>query len=133
MTVTQVIALAMQLGWAHPQAEAVARYAWNATHLGRTFSLDAALDPCASSWRGEGLVDATGILRGELHRFATVPGEPVARAPTPRAISGACVPAKDQLAFLKDAFARHYPECSILFDRGDLGALQRCWGNGRGH
>ena len=127
----QVIALAMQLGWAHPQAEAIAHYAWRATHLDRTYSLDSPLDPCAKSVLGEGLVDATGTLRGELHRFATTPGEPT-RTPRSQPIApGSCVPAEVQLAFLKEAFARHYPACSAMFDAGDLGALQRCWGDGR--
>jgi hypothetical protein len=125
--VSQVIALAMMTGWPAPQAVAIGHYAWRATHLDRHFSFSSPVDPCAHSRLGEGLVDVTANLRGELHRFAA------ASAIDPRARpDSSCVPAEAQLAYLRAAFPKHYPQCAAQFDKGDLGALQRCWGDGHG-
>jgi hypothetical protein len=71
------------------------------------------------------LVDATRELRGELHRVASL---------TMQAGAGSretCIPAEVQIAFLKEAFPRHYPACAARFVAGDLAAFQRCWGEGK--
>ena len=125
----QVIALALQLGYAPPQAMAIGHYAWQAAHLDRHFTLSSPLDPCAKSRLGEGIVDVVGNLRGDLHRFATTPGDRIA-GPPPQAPHNACIPAEVQLRFLKEAFPLHYPACAAKFAAGDLGALERCWGRG---
>lgn len=104
------LATLLALYWPPPQAAAVHAYMVQAT--------GPKLDVCANTSTGEGLGDLTGKLRGELHRFARVP-------------RNRCVPAELQVAFLAHAFPKHYPVCARKFTAGDLGALQRCWGEGR--
>ncbi len=119
MTATLLIALLLQV-YPAPQADAIHHYMWRATGGDRTRAhwRHSPLDPCAKSRLGEGLVDVTGRLRGELHRFARVRG---------------CVAPAVQVRFLLEAFPRHYPNCARRFMAGDLGAFQRCWGEGRGN
>jgi hypothetical protein len=96
--------------WPAPQAAEIHRYMVDAT--GKQ------LDHCARSRTGEGLVDATGALRRELHEFSGLPAT-------------TCVPAADQVRYLAVAFPRHYPKCALRFAAGDLAAFRRCWGWGR--
>lgn len=123
-TVAAAVALLVGVGYAPPQAAAIGHFMWRAAHLGRSYSSAALIDPCARSALGEGLVDVTGILRGELHRFASDPDV------GNRSLTS-CVPAAVQIAWLAQAFPRHYPTCAARFAAGDLAAFDRCWGKGR--
>ena len=129
MTVATALLMLAQAGFAEPQAHEIARYFARATNGPGAVAAETILDPCANSRLGEGLVDVTGTLRGELRRFATGFGMQ-SRAPAHPSVS--CVPAEVQIAFLAYAFPLHYPECAARFEAGDLSAFQRCWGEGRG-
>lgn len=60
-------------------------------------------------------------------------GVPTTTQFSPEAVAGSrkvCIPAQVQLAFLKEAFAQHYPACFKRFEGGDMEAVDRCWGKG---
>ena len=116
-TVATVIALAIAAGFAPPQAEAISHFAYTATHLGTHYSFDAELDECASSWRGEGLVDATGGLRKRLHADTGYAG---------------CVPAAVQIEWLARTWPALCPHSANLFNAGKLDEFRSAWGRGVG-
>lgn len=129
MTAAALSLMLLSAGFQQPQADTIHAFMCRATCGDRNpaHRLTADLNPCANSRYGEGLVDVTRTLRGELHRFASL---------TVQAVAGSregCIPAEVQIAFLKEAFPRHYPNCAKRFDAGDLAAFQRCWGAGRGN
>jgi hypothetical protein len=110
MTAPVLIALLVAAGFGEPQAKAITVY--SVSQSGEQ------LDPCATSWMGDGLFGLTQQLRRDLHREAGTRG---------------CVPAKQQVAFVARAFAEHYPNCAARFARGDLHAFGRCFGLGIGN
>ncbi len=109
MTAPSLVALLLAAGFAEPQAHAITTYAHSQS--------GEQLDPCATSWMGDGLFGVTRQLRRELHREAG---------------TGGCVPPEQQVQFLARAWPEHYPQCSARFAAGDLAAFQRCWGLGFG-
>jgi len=112
MTAPALIALLIGAGFAQPQAQAIAVYSRSQSGLDRTD-----MDPCASSWMGEGLFGLTQRLRYDLHREAGTPG---------------CVPAAEQVSFVARAWPHYYPHCAARFAAGDLHAFERCFGRGEG-
>ena len=110
MTSPALVALLLAAGFAEPQARAIVEY--SATQAGEQ------LDPCATSWMGDGLFGLTRELRRDLHREAGTHG---------------CVSPEQQVNFAARAFPEHYPNCAARFSRGDLGAFSRCFGLGRGN
>lgn len=137
MTAAALSLMLLTAGYPPAQADAVHAFMCRATCSDRNpaHRLTADLNPCANSRLGEGLVDATRGLRRELHRYAagiaSGPVSAVRRAERPNA--GSCVPPEIQIAFLKEAFPRHYPRAAARFAAGDLSAFQSAWGNGRGN
>lgn len=122
------IAMLVGSGFGERQAAAIARFSAVESSPERgAFHLSMPLDPCAHSWRGEGLLGVTQRLRWELHEFAGAADLDHLTFDVPR---GACVSASMQAAYLAQAFPRHYPVCAAEFARGDLGAFKRCWGEG---
>ncbi len=109
MTSPALIALLVAAGFAEPQARAITIY--SASQAGEQ------LDPCATSWMGDGLFGLTQQLRRDLHRNVGTRG---------------CVPPVQQVAFIARAFPEHYPNCAARFARGDLRAFARCFGLGQG-
>lgn len=136
MTVVALSALLLAT-WPQPQAQAVLLYMEREAGVDRHNLISGPLDPCAYSRLGEGLVGVTGNLRGELHRFA-IGQAGASRAGSEQSRSSAhansmsCIPAQVQIAYLAWAFPLHYPNCAARFAQGDLSALDRCWGKGRG-
>jgi hypothetical protein len=109
MTAPALIALLMAVGFGKPQAEAIAVYSHSQS--------GSELDPCASSWMGDGLFGLTQQLRYDLHRQAGTPG---------------CVAPEQQVAFVAHAWPQYYPRCAARFAAGDLRAFSRCFGLGEG-
>jgi hypothetical protein len=109
MTAPALIALLIGMGFQQPQAQAIAEY--SKSQAGEQ------LDPCATSWMGDGLFGLTRQLRRQLHREAQTAG---------------CVAAATQVAFVARAWPEHYPTCAARFARGDLHAFRRCFGLGDG-
>jgi hypothetical protein len=109
MTAPALIALLVGVGFPQPQAAAIAVY--SSSQAGQQ------LDPCASSWMGDGLFGLTRQLRRDLHREAGTQG---------------CVPAAAQVNFVARAWRDHYPNCAARFARGDLHAFRKCFGLGEG-
>jgi hypothetical protein len=109
MTAPALIALLIGAGFAQPQAEAIAVY--SNSQSGQQ------LDPCASSWMGDGLFGLTRQLRRDLHRQAGTQG---------------CVPAQQQVQFVAHVWPQYYPRCAARFAAGDLRAFSRCFGLGEG-
>jgi hypothetical protein len=109
MTAPALIALLIGVGFPEPQAEAIAVY--SSSQAGHQ------LDPCATSYMGDGLFGLTRQLRRDLHREAGTTG---------------CVPAAAQVNFIARAWPEHYPNCAARFARGDLRAFARCFGLGQG-
>ena len=110
MTSPALIALLLAAGFAEPQARAITVY--SASQAGEQ------LDPCATSWMGDGLFGLTRELRRDLHRQAGTRG---------------CVSPETQVNFVAHAFPAHYPNCAARFARGDLRAFSRCFGLGQGN
>ena len=110
MTSPALIALLVAAGFAEPQARAITIYL--ASQAGEQ------LDPCATSWMGDGLFGLTQQLRRDLHRNAG---------------TGGCVSPVQQVAFIARAFPEHYPNCATRFAGGDLRAFSRCFGLGQGN
>jgi hypothetical protein len=110
MTAPALIALLIGAGFAQPQAQAIADY--SQTQAGNE------LDPCASSWMGDGLFGLTRILRRDLHREAGTQG---------------CVPPMQQVAYVARVWPQYYPHCAAQFAAGDLRAFRRCFGLGEGN
>lgn len=115
LSATTLIALLVSFGFPEPQAKAIERYSH--TQAGLYIDGERVLDPCATSWMGDGLFGLTQTLRRDLHREAGTHG---------------CVPAEAQVQFLVHAWPEHYPNCSARFARGDLRAFSRCFGLGEG-
>lgn len=117
MTGPALSLMLLAAGYSPPQAQAILSYSWQESRF----------DPCASSWRGEGLFGVSRTLRGELRRYSL--------SKRTQAVAGSrkdCIPAEVQVAYLAEAFPRHYPACAKRFAQGDLTAFRRCWGEGRG-
>lgn len=112
MTAPALIALLISVGFAQPQAEAIAVYSQSQAGLDRY-----QMDPCARSWMGDGLFGLTQQLRRDLHREAGTPG---------------CVPAEEQVNFVARVWPQIYPRCAARFAAGDLRAFSRCFGLGEG-
>jgi hypothetical protein len=112
MTAPALIALLLGAGFAQPQAEAIAVYSLSQAGLDQY-----QMDPCASSWMGDGLFGLTQQLRRDLHRQAGTPG---------------CVPAEQQVSFVARVWPQYYPHCAARFAAGDLRAFRRCFGLGEG-
>jgi hypothetical protein len=109
MTAPALIALLIGVGFARPQAEAIAVY--SNSQAGQQ------LDPCASSRLGDGLFGLTRQLRRDLHREAG---------------TGGCVSAEQQVRYVARVWPRYYPNCAARFASGDLRAFYRCFGLGEG-
>lgn len=112
MTAPALIALLMGVGFGQPQAAAIAAY--SQTQAG---TYPDQMDPCASSWMGDGLFGLTQRLRRDLHREAGTPG---------------CVPATQQVSFVARVWPQYYPRCAARFAAGELHAFRRCFGLGIG-
>jgi hypothetical protein len=112
MTAPTLIALLIGAGFAQPQAEAIALYSQTQAGVDRY-----TLDPCATSWMGDGLFGLTRELRRDLHREAGTQG---------------CVPAAQQVQFVARVWPQIYPRCAERFASGDLRAFRRCFGLGEG-
>ena len=112
MTAPALIALLIGAGFAQPQAQAIAAYSLTQAGLDET-----RMDPCATSWMGDGLFGLTQQLRRDLHREAGTWG---------------CVPAEQQVNFVARVWPRYYPRCAARFAAGDLRAFHRCFGLGEG-
>src|SRR5580700_5063649 len=113
MTAPALIALLIGAGFAQPQAEAIAIY--SQTQAG---SDQDTVDPCATSWMGDGLFGLTRQLRRDLHREAGTYG---------------CVSAEQQVQFVARVWPQYYPNCAARFAAGDLRAFRRCFGLGEGN
>ncbi|HTW51727.1 MAG TPA: hypothetical protein VME45_07520 [Stellaceae bacterium] len=109
MTAPALIALLIGAGFAQPQAEAIAAY--SQTQAGPE------IDPCASSWMGDGLFGLTRELRRDLHVEAGTRG---------------CVSPQEQVAYVARVWPQYYPHCAARFAAGDLRAFRRCFGLGEG-
>jgi hypothetical protein len=109
MTAPALIALLIGVGFSEPQAKAITDY--SSSQAGQQ------LDPCATSWMGDGLFGLTQQLRRQMHREAGTPG---------------CVPAAAQVNFIARAWREHYPNCAARFADGDLRAFRKCFGLGEG-
>jgi hypothetical protein len=112
MTAPALIALLIGAGFAQPQAQAIAAYSQTQAGVDEN-----EMDPCATSWMGDGLFGLTQQLRRDLHREAGVRG---------------CVPAEQQVAYVARVWPQYYPNCSARFAKGDLRAFSRCFGLGEG-
>jgi hypothetical protein len=112
MTAPALIALLIGVGFAQPQAKAIAVYSLSQAGLNQD-----ELDPCATSWMGDGLFGLTRQLRRGLHREAGTQG---------------CVPAVQQVQFVARVWREYYPHCAARFAAGDLRAFRRCFGLGEG-
>jgi len=110
MTAPALIALLIGAGFQQPQAQAIVDY--SSSQAGEQ------LDPCATSWMGDGLFGLTRQLRSQLHHEAGTQG---------------CVAAATQVAFVARAWPQYYPNCAARFARGDLRAFARCFGLGEGN
>jgi hypothetical protein len=116
MTAPALIALLMAAGFAQPQAVAIEAYSH--TQAGADQDGERLLDPCASSWMGDGLFGLTRDLRRDLHAQAGTNG---------------CIAAEQQVAFVARAWTTYYPHCAARFAAGDLRAFARCFGLGAGN
>lgn len=106
MAITASALLSMLLAtgaFQKPQAEAVVQFA-AMNHY----------QPCAASWRGEGLFDVSGTLRRQMHAETGYAG---------------CVPSGLQVAFMVEHWRTM--KCRHRFDVGDLAVFRECWGLGR--
>ena len=112
MTAPALIALLIGAGFAQPQAEAIAAYSLTQAGLDKI-----RMDPCATSWMGDGLFGLTQQLRRDLHREAGTQG---------------CVSAEQQVNFVAKVWPQYYPRCSARFAAGDLRAFHHCFGLGEG-
>jgi hypothetical protein len=112
MTAPALIALLIGVGFAQPQAEAIAVYSLSQAGLDQE-----EMDPCAKSWMGDGLFGLTQRLRRDLHREAGTTG---------------CVPPEAQVSFVARVWPQYYPRCAARFAAGDLRAFRRCFGLGEG-
>ena len=112
MTAPTLIALLIGVGFAQPQAQAIAVYSYSQSGLKRD-----EMNPCASSWMGDGLFGLTRKLRRDLHREAGTEG---------------CVSPKQQVSFVARVWPIYYPHCAARFAAGDLPAFRRCFGLGEG-
>src|ERR1700691_3539147 len=112
MTAPALIALLIGVGFAQPQAEAIAIYSQTQAGLDED-----EMDPCARSWMGDGLFGLTQQLRRDLHREAGTNG---------------CVSPEQQVQFVARAWPHGYPNCAARFAAGDLRAFRRCFGLGEG-
>src|ERR1700733_8669567 len=110
MTAPALIALLIGVGFAEPQAKAIAVYSHSQAGLDQEGQV---LDPCARSWMGDGLFGLSQQLRRDLHREAGTNG---------------CVPPEQQVQFVARAWPEHYPNCAARFAAGDLRAFRRCFG-----
>jgi len=115
MTAKAFVVLAMAAGFHPPQAEALHYFAWRAAGPDRAHWRTSTLDPCAHSWRGEGLFDVSGPLRRRYHRD----------------LGPGCIAADRQVAWFAQIWRVEYPRCATRFAAGDLTALQHGWGDGR--
>jgi hypothetical protein len=113
MTAPALIALLIGAGFAQPQAQAIAVYSLTQSGLNRD-----QMDPCATSWMGDGLFGLTRQLRRDLHREAGTAG---------------CVPAAAQVGFVARVWPQYYPHCAARFAAGDLRAFRKCFGLGEGN
>jgi hypothetical protein len=113
MTAPALIALLLGAGFAQPQAEAIAAY----SKTQAAGAAESEMDPCATSWMGDGLFGLTQQLRRDLHREAGTRG---------------CVSAQQQVAFVARVWPQYYPNCAARFASGDLRAFRRCFGLGEG-
>src|SRR5215472_15054442 len=108
MTAPALIALLIGAGFAQPQAAAIAAY--SKTQAGVD---EEQMDPCATSWMGDGLFGLTQQLRRDLHREAGTKG---------------CVSAEQQVAYVARVWPQYYPRCAARFAAGDLRAFHKCFG-----
>ena len=113
MTAPALIALLIGVGFAQPQAAAIAVYSQTQAGVDEN-----EMDPCARSWMGDGLFGLTQDLRRGLHREAGTNG---------------CVSAEQQVAYVARVWPQLYPNCSARFANGDLRAFRRCFGLGEGN
>jgi hypothetical protein len=116
MTAPALIALLIAVGFGEQQATAIEAYSHS--QAGVDQDGERRLDPCASSWMGDGLFGLTRQLRRELHAEAGTNG---------------CVPAAAQVSFVAHAWPEYYPRCAARFAAGDLRAFRRCFGLGEGN
>jgi len=114
MTAPALIALLIGAGFAQPQARAIAAY----SQTQAAGSEQEEMDPCATSWMGDGLFGLTRQLRRDLHREAGTNG---------------CVRPEQQVAFVARVWPQYYPRCASRFAAGDLRAFARCFGLGEGN
>jgi len=112
MTAPALIALLVGAGFAEPQAQAITAYSLTQAGVDQE-----EMDPCATSWMGDGLFGLTQQLRRDLHREAGTRG---------------CVPAAEQVAYVARVWPEYYPNCAARFAKGDLRAFARCFGLGEG-
>src|ERR1700690_1463705 len=112
MTTPALIALLIGVGFAQPQAEAIAVYSQTQAGLDPD-----EMDPCATSWMGDGLFGLTQQLRRDLHHEAGTSG---------------CVSPAEQVRFVARVWPQYYPHCAERFAGGDLRAFSRCFGLGEG-
>jgi hypothetical protein len=112
MTAPTLIALLIGAGFAQPQAAAIAAYSQTQAGVDET-----QMDPCATSWMGDGLFGLTQQLRRDLHREAGTKG---------------CVSAERQVAYVARVWPQYYPRCAARFAAGDLRAFHKCFGLGEG-
>jgi hypothetical protein len=112
MTAPALIALLIGAGFAQPQARAIAAYSQTQAGV-----YPEVMDPCATSWMGDGLFGLTQQLRRDLHREAGTRG---------------CVSAQQQVAYVARVWPQYYPNCAARFAKGDLHAFARCFGLGDG-
>jgi hypothetical protein len=112
MTAPALIALLIGAGFAQPQAEAIAAYSLTQARID-----EEEMDPCATSWMGDGLFGLTQRLRRDLHAEAGTKG---------------CVSAEQQVAFVARVWPQYYPRCAVRFAAGDLRAFRKCFGLGEG-
>ena len=115
VTASALIALLVSAGFSQPQAKAIENYVHS--QAGVDADGERLMDPCATSWMGDGLFGLTRSLRRSLHAEARTSG---------------CVAPETQVQFVVHAFPEHYPHCAARFDAGDLRAFRRCFGLGEG-
>jgi hypothetical protein len=115
MTAPALIALLIAAGFGQQQAAAIVDYSHSQSGIDQQGERQ--LDPCATSWMGDGLFGLTRQLRRDLHREAGTAG---------------CVPAAAQVGFIARAWPEYYPHCAARFAAGDLRAFRRCFGLGAG-
>jgi hypothetical protein len=117
MTAPALIALLLAVGFAKPQAEAIEAYSYSQSGVDQDGERRL-LDPCATSWMGDGLFGLTQQLRRALHQEAGTQG---------------CVAPEAQVAFVAHVWPQYYPRCAGRFAAGDLRAFRRCFGLGEGN